>query len=821
MIMKRISQVIILFVVVSFIPIIGLSQDFPPDLRNFLIKFGSSVSLGAYDDDLMYTKVSNKIMDNFVNSFISKESIVYNDVYHKGSFPQYVTVEDYCELIAGYYPEGFHAFLYSPVLEKVYKRNNSVIYEITVNKYLAIDFAMDNPPKAYFDSFVKLKLSVAQIGSEYKILMIEKAQSSLLSDLWLVKVIPQGVNAYAGFGNSKLVIKDIPSGFNGFTEKQGSANSFGLGFSWDISGRDHMKFGIVAGIEYFKTQGGLNLEKYNYSFNDVDQDNYPYTREVSAKNVTQDYEISGISIPFGFHFNYSLNTKWKTILLNENKANARFPYKRNFHFKLIAGLKFNYLTVSSVTDNNGSYSYQGNYQVFNPLTGDSSVLIVRDIGEYGFYSDTTFKSGNLSGSFKSSYFSSFIDFNIYYPINQYLEVYAGPTFQFSITSLNDVNETFCLTKKAGDLSNLASASELGLTTIGFNAGVLVNLKPPKTGYYKYPSVKNNKAFDVKREPVKFHGKMNRTKVLLNPHANFKTTLTARLEGEWLNKDKTFKLNSRKSKNITIDFPSDQSLCKTGEFIIEKPFGMEVELKGCAYYNNVNNPMIRLPLDTLIGPQGKSLCLDLNRLDFNVEKLPVFNFVYVTLDGRDNQEAREDLVDQIRKIYRSARFDQEEILIYISTELNKPVIYYNFEIVPGARFDFKAFPEEEFEEFLKGLLTRYNSAIKDYEDDIHNIETIIGDNFKIAERLNASRRYVKFWFLPLDAQYYRTKGYINETDNTIVQNNILYITNKYCLGISPENDQYQVNVLLRANQYRDIHEELRTPINECNNVITIY
>ncbi len=190
----------------------------------------------------------------------------------------------------------------------------------------------------------------------------------------------------------------------------------------------------------------------------------------------------------------------------------------------------------------------------------------------------------------------------------------------------------------------------------------------------------------------------------------------------------------------------------------------------------------------------------------------------TLNGRDNK-ALERLVDQLRKL-PDARSNQEES-DYISTEINRPVVFYNFDINNPSRLQYKAFKTDEFDEFITEVQTRYNSTIEDYVDDLHNIETIIGDNFEVGKRLNAARRYVNYYFLPIDAHYYRIPGYIEEVDNSIIQNLILAITNKYCLDVPAESDQYKVKVLLRADQFNEINMDNRIPINECNNDIELY
>lgn len=795
----------------------GQAQELPPGLRNFLIEFGKTSSLGVYDDAMMVNKVSERTIDKYTNLFSSPEVVVFNDVYHAKDAPVYITVQEYCDLLAEHYPEGFRSFVYSPRLIRFFRSGKRTFYEVEVEKYLAIDFALENPPKIYFDPYVKLKLTIVEIDGSYKIIMIEQAESALIPSLWSNSLIPQGVHLFGGTGNYNLNMHDIPQSLTGYRSTNGTDNTAGVNFYWDINGKSNFKYGVLTGIEYHQLKGAIQVDDYQYSFRDVDKDNYTYIKLVTANNLKQSFSYDVWSVPIGFHLDYAFDSRWRPVVNSANVARERDPLKRGLRVSFDAGLQYNYVTSTEVTSNSGTFAFKGDYTIWNPNTNDSSHVIISDLPEYGFYSDTAFSDSKIESRTKDSYFSVFARLNFAYPISKKFELFAAPTFNFAVQGINNTDDDFVLSRTAGQTENLMSASKIATSGVGFRAGVIMNLKPPKNEYYHYPELNQFKPVAADKPP-RYKGVTNKYKLTLSPQSGIKERIQVELDGEWLTKSKSWRFSSRKDKRITLKYPIEKSMLATGQLVIHKPFGIEVRTMNCSYYNDINKGNLTIPLDSIV--EG-SACVDDQHLDLSVEKLAPFNFVYVTLNGRDNAEIRRDLVGELRKLYRNARFEDEEILIYISTETSRPVVFVNFEVLNQDHLDFKIFNETQFDEFITGVQTKYNSTIEDYNEDIYNIEVVMGENFKIEQRLNASRRYVDFYFLPLDVTFYRVPGYIEEADNTILQELILALTNKYCLGVPSGEDQYQVNVLLRADQYKEISLDQRIPINECNNNIILY
>ncbi|MDY0286035.1 MAG: hypothetical protein WC151_01245 [Bacteroidales bacterium] len=796
----------------------AFSQELPPGLRNFLITFSESSSLGKYDPDLMVNRIDERVIDQFMESFVSPDAMVFNDVYHRPGRFEYVTVQAYCDIIAEQYPQGLRTFVYSPELLKVVHKNESILYEIEVEKFLDIDFGMDNPPRIYFDPFTRLKLSVLYNGDSYRILMIEESRSALAPGHWVNRMVPQSVALQGAIGSNTMKVTKSPESYGDFSSGVGTVKSTGLQLKWDVMGHHQWKAGILAGVEYQGQKSRLLLDSYFWKIQATDRDGYSYQRFINASNVQQDYAMNLISVPLGLHFNYAFGQKWKPLAKRVHEARKRYPVKRNFRLGFDVGVKLNYLTSSIVADNRGTYSYTGKYAFWNNAISDTSYLIVDDLPEYGFFQDTTFRAGDLPSEYNDFNLSAFTAINIYYPVTPSIELYLGPVLNFSLTAVNSPDDNLLLSSEVGQSMNFLTNNQVTHRSIGIQGGLVFNIKPPKNEYYPYPKLNKTELYKPTKSSVKYRGSKQKAAFTLATSSTFRQKLRVELTGEWMTRPEKIRITSGRSKRIKVKVPSDPTMRASGELSIRKPFGVEVQLVDCEKYNDVNNSRLLLPLDTILASSG---CIVNRQLNLAVEKLPPFNFVYVTLKGRDDANARKDLVNELRKIYRKARFEDEEILIYISTEINRPVVFCNFDVPDSQHLQFKIFDATGFDEFVGEVTNKYNSAIEDYEEDIHNLQKVMGESFSIDQRLNAARRYVNFYFLPVDVTYYRIPGYIESSDNSIIQDLILSLTNTYCLDVPVANKQYNVFVHLRADQYKEISMGKGIPVNECNNQIVLY
>lgn len=820
----KIKISLISLILISSLGLSSFGQDIPPALRDFLIQYGKTSSLGRdFIDEEVY-KIDETVVDSFQALFESPQTIVFNDVYHSksdtGYIPEYVSVEKYCDLIKTHYPEGFQTYTYSPRLIRTKRiSKNTTLYEIVIDKYLRIDFLTDNPPQAYFDPFAELKLSIIDQGNmNYKIIMIEENRDAFASHLWTSKIIPQSAKLYGGIAGGNLSFNNIPENIKNLEDKDIVQNHLGLGLSWDISGKKNFKFGVLAGIELIKVKGTLDIDSYDDMIAMVDIDNYPFKKIICAKEVTQSFEYNALSIPVGLHFDYSLSSSWRDIAKTPQTAKKRFPSKRNIRLNMDVGISYNNISVSNVNENNGTYSYSGEYRIYNPETQDSSTIIVSNLPEYGFYNDTSFSAGEVESSMAKNYISGFARINISYPLTQCVEIFFGPYINFSLNDINEADDNFLLSSKVNEVNDIISLSGTKFSGYGINAGITFNIKPAKNFYYKYPVIpKPPKTSSGRDRGFTDYSPYQTSQFFIVPNSGIKEKLIAIKEANWLKKPKSIKYRANKTKKFNVKYPEGKTDLESAELTFIKPFGIDIELTNCPEIeNNVNDPSLVIPYTKII---DYNYCFDNNQIMLNVERLKKFNFVYVTFIGKKSSDARKDVVNKLRKLLKTANNNNQEILIYVSTEIDQPVVLVNFEFDREGRTSFPVYTMNNKEDFFQKIEREINSNIMDYKDDIHNIENVLKAEFLLDERLNANRRFVNFDFFMTDVEKaYRIPNYIDESNNSIIQNLILELTRMYCLDVPADRNRYDVRVYILRNQKIG---EVKIPINECNNNIIFY
>jgi hypothetical protein len=723
----KIKTTLISLIFISSLGISSFGQDIPPALRDFLIQYGKTSSLGRdYIDEQVY-KIDETVIDSFQVLFESTQTIVFNDVYHSksdtGYIPEYVTVEKYCDLIKTHYPEGFQTYTYSPRLVKTKRISKNVtLYEIVVHKYLRIDFLTENPPQAFFDPFVELKLSIVDQGNMfYKIIMIEENRDAFANHLWTSKIIPQSVKLSGGTGNGKMSFDIIPDNITNPEDKNLTGSHFGLQLSWDISGKKNFKFGVLAGVGLSKVKGDLNIENYTNMVSLTDIDNYPYKKIIEATNVSQQFEFSTLSIPVGLHFDYAFNSSWRDIAKNPEAAKKRFPSKRNIRLSLDLGISYNNVSTSKVNENAGIYSYSGKYQIYNPETQDSATVVISNLPEYGFYNDTSFSASDVKSAIAKNYISGFASLNVSYPLTQYIELFAGPYVNFSLNNINEVDDNFLLSSQLNEANDILALSDVKFSGYGINAGLTFNIIPAKNYYYKYPRIPKPAKTDTDRGTGSIDYSPYQTgQFFIIPNSGIKEKLVAIQDANWLKKPKSIKYRANKTKKMGIKYPQEKTDIESAELTFLKPFGIEIELTNCPEIeNSVNEHALVIPYSKLI---DYDYCFENNQIKINVNRLKEFNFVYVSFIGKKSSEARRDVVNKLRKLLKSANNNNQEVLVYVSTEINQPVVLVNFDFdgKPG----FPVYTMNNKEEFFQKIEREINSNIMDF--NIMNIILEIHD-----------------------------------------------------------------------------------------------
>jgi hypothetical protein len=126
-------------------------------------------------------------------------------------------------------------------------------------------------------------------------------------------------------------------------------------------------FGISTGLKYSSYSGTLTLDSYSSNFSATDTENEIYERRVSATSISEQQNISFLTIPVCLNLRFS--------------AGKRF----SFYLKGGAGLS---LPVKSSFTSSGNYSFAGYYQAYN--------ILLQNLPDYGFPSNTDLKySGSM------------------------------------------------------------------------------------------------------------------------------------------------------------------------------------------------------------------------------------------------------------------------------------------------------------------------------------------------------------------------------------------------------------------------------------------
>ncbi|MCF8234797.1 MAG: hypothetical protein K9G67_07205 [Bacteroidales bacterium] len=818
------------------------AQNIPIGLRNFIKEYSEYSSLSKYSFDERSITYNDTVKESFESLFYnsSDSSFVFNDIYQVGDFPKYITVKRYCELIDSLYNKGFKTYVYSLKLKRSYREKGNTLYELTLVKNNTIEFRHRRTITAYYQPFVKLKLSIIYDNAKYKILRIEPANSSLLPEYWACELLPQSLKLGAGFGNSSLNMKTNPNTMSGISYSAGNEMDLSLTANWDLAGNNNFKLGLFSGLYYGNVKNiGLKVNRYYEEVSSTDIDSYPYILQIEARDIEQKYDIKILSVPLGVSFNYAFKSSWKEVpesmksIKNYSDFKNYYPVRPGISIELNAGLKYHLVNSSKVIDNTGTYSYSGRYKIWNPQLSDSSTVTISDLPEYGFFSDTTFSNQSTNTVFKESYLGVFSELYVKISLNQIFEIYAGPSAGFALTDVNEKNAQFILSEKAGEANNLMSARSFGLSNFGFNAGVVLNLKPTRQNFFKYAKLSRagddfEKASGFDRFEINISSRADR-------NVDIKK-LPALLHGDWLKKPKKYRMPLNKSRSLKIKYPEKWLLTESGSFTIYKPFGYDVLLEDCPEKNNVNDPLIRFKLSDLIN--DKTGCVSDDELSIYVKKLPDFNFVYVSLlreQGDDLSSSaaknrRERIADLLKEQVNEARKSNKEILIYLSAFVHNPIVYCNFDLnltenmkwegnqiiiskPMGDKVTVTVFKVDEFGKFKENLINRYVSNIADVEAEKRNLLNV-KELLNLNARLNSERRFVSYNYIPFDVSFYKQR----KTIKPFILEFISYIESEYGFDAETDESRYMINVYVSRDQYKD---QQLIPVLETNHKVKKY
>jgi len=768
------------------------AQKVPFEVRNFLLDFEKVIDLSEFDTAVLSNRFSTIAAEKFTNFFINRDILIYNDVAQDDGIPVYITPGEYVKKVQALYPIGLIVYISNTEIVDVKEFASLSLFVVEVEKTIMIDNMIDNPPTPKFISPVRLHFYITRNHStnEIKIIGIESSGSAINNKTTYGKFYPDRLEFNAGIHDFNVNFKDVPEQYSGI-ETKGNHNRFGVLVGWDLSGKKNFRYGLSAGIFYDKTVFSTDLPAYeDLPIPSVDKDNLSYLKMVNGENIKQKNERSQVSIPVYLNLNWELPSRWGTKYARRSFTKD-LSYRRGINFNFRIGPYFNYNLSGSNEPYSGAFSYGGQYTFYNPVIQDSSTILIEDLPEYGFASDTAFTTTNSNLSYNKFNMGLASSLNISFPIYKYIEIYVGPSLFYNFSSLAQKDDAYILSSEIGENNSLVNSSKTQSVSFGINAGIILNLHAPRAPYstVELPAIaksqfKPKTSYTVEKSSF---SKMLLYVNLINDSeipVSGKAKIPYQISSDWLKKPETGKFSGYKTHKLNYRYPfAVGKLNLQGRLVVRKPFGYDVRCEDTLAFNSVNQHTLEIPLDNL-----NKLTENHQTLDLKVDKLPNFTFIYISLyNVNETMEQRKSVVNLVRQIGNEAIYNQEELMVYLSSEKSRPITYTNF--LSGELPDNIV---TDWDQFLDNLEEKYNSQDLLYEADIISIDQILGPLVNLDERANAERRHVNYHYVVNESMKYY--GYDPEIVSDI-RSLIYFMSNKFCANIPFKSDQYTFNVYL--------------------------
>jgi hypothetical protein len=785
------------------------AQKVPFEVRNFLVKFEKVLDLSQLDTNANppCNKFSSSEAAEFIEFFdiINDGNIlIYNDLVQQDSVSRYIKVAEYVKKVEELYPFGLTVFISDTRIVDVKEFSTFSLYVVDVQKTMWIDHMCENPPASKFHSPVKLTYYIIRrnANKDIKIIGIEASGSAINNKTMYSKLYPDRVEFNAHFNSFNLNFKDIPEQYAGI-ETDGKQNRFGALLGWDLNGHKNFRFGLSTGLFYDKTVFSTNLSNYeDKPINAKDKDSYDYQKLVSGTDIKQKNERSQLTVPVLLDLTWELPSKWGERYAKRSLTKD-LAYKRGININFRVGPQFQYHLSGSNDPYTGKFSYSGLYKFYNPIIQDSSSIIINDLIEYGFTDDTSFSTTNSNFSYKKFNFGVASQLNVSFPIYKSLELYVGPSLVYDLSGIAKNEEAYVLSSQIGENNALVKSSKTQSVSVGINAGLILNLHAPRIPY----STINlpEKAKTQYKSRITYTGdkstlnKITLSLNLINESQSARTKnikVNYQINADWLKKAVSGNFSRYKTYLLKYSYPNQamNSQYYKGSLIIHKPFAYDIKCNDTIAFNSVNEPTLEIPLENI-----NRLIENYQALDLTVSQLPDFNFIYISTKYKlESVEQRKLLVNIVKQIGNEALYHQEELLVYLSSERNRPITFANFLSgnLPGYIYT-------NWSSFTNDLERVLNSVDMLYEDEIYNIDTLLNPIVNLDERANAERRHVDYYFIVNDSEKY----YEYDPDQISEIRSIIYfLSNKFCSNIPYKSDQYEFYVYL-TQRYKN---ERRTP-----------
>jgi hypothetical protein len=769
------------------------AQNVPFEVRNFLLDYEKVVDIGEFDTAILSNRFSAVAAEKFTNFFINKEILIFNDIAQEKGIPLYISPAEYVRKVNELYPVGLYVYISGTKILDVKEYSSYSLYIVEIKKTMYIDNMLENAPDQKFQSPVSLIYYIIRYNSTsgIKIIGIEAKGTASSNKTLYNHFIPDKIEFNAQFNSYKLNFGDIRSEYSDL-KSSGNQNRFGILLGWDLGGKKGFRYGISSGLYYDKTNYSTDLESYtDRPIPSIDKDGYPYKKIITGAKIDQSNSMSHVSLPVYLNFNWELPAKWGNKYTKRSFTND-LAYKRGININFRIGPHLQYHLSGSNDPYSGTFSYGGQYTFYNPAIQDSATIFIDNLPEYGFVGDTSFTTSATALKYQKLNIGLSSQLNISFPINKSLEFYVGPSLYYNFSGIAETEDDFILSGQIGENNSLASSSKTTSVAYGINAGLVLNLHAPRVPYstIRLPEVSKDK---YKVKTAYTLEKDNQMKMALNVNlirgsgmeTERKVRIGYQVQSDWMKKPAEGKFSSFKTYSLKYNYPKIVGkLNFKSDLVIEKPFGYDIICSDTLASNSVNtNPLI-ITLDNL-----NRLAESHQPLDLTVARLPNFNFIYVSLYNKNETlEQRRKIVELVRDLGNNAIINQEELLVYLSSEANKPIAFTNF--VSGDDL-----PENiitDWQNFLYKLEEEYNSQDLIYEDDIRNIDEILNPILNLDERANAQRRFVNYHFIVNESEKYYGIDAERQSDIRTV---IYFISNKYCSKIPFKSSQFTFNVYL--------------------------
>ncbi|MCK4678827.1 MAG: hypothetical protein KAT48_11895 [Bacteroidales bacterium] len=724
----KISVILVFFLLCK----LTYSQNLNIELQNFLVQFEKSASLSIYSQNFGYFTYSEENRNRFIRYFNDPAVLVYNDIVHIDSIQEYITVSKYCGLIEKHYPKGFMVSFNDLILHKIEQKGEINIITLSLNKNMSIDDMVEDPPIRYFANSTRLTFTIIEKSikgeSVFRIYKIAKPKEAIVDQSWYKKSIPDKIKVEALFGPLEFSTSEISPKYKTLSYESSRSIALSLKSYWDLNGisTKNFKYGVSGGINYRAFNTKINLSDFSDSYKDKDIEGQNYTKLLIGFDVYEESKFSSIGVPVGFYLDYYLPNKWVN-----NKKNPRPSLQ--FELGLSINFPFNH-NFSYNQDYTNSISYRGLYRFKHPVTLDSVSVLLYDLPYYGFI-DTILPKQEITNELNTVYLSGYSALTFSIPINSYFEIYFGPSVIFDITSISKENN-YHLSPDYGEYNSLINANPTRTIHWGGNIGIAFNLIRPNVPYHKptrLPSGKKASKYVMKGDIKK------QLNIYLN---NSPAKLDYYLVDE---EDNIYKNGSIGNGNNRLNFRLSGN--NTLTLKIRKPYMYDIICDEIKSANDVNNDYLSLKLTDLFNENEIEQSINLA-----TEELTPFNLIYVSLyeDDYSNisyRPKREIIVDQVKKIVRSINRLNQNYLIYISTDIQDPVLFGNYE-------DFNTVNSSD--ELYYGILNKYGSRRLSADDEI---TVLAASSLKLDTYLNASRRKVNMHLFYTENSLITRKDYL--------------------------------------------------------------